>query len=118
MWEVITDVAEALRPGGSFVVSYRDLSSELRGRDRFIPVRGSADRILTCFLEYLDEDTVLVHDLLYTRHADTWNLSTGSYPKLRLPHSWVTERCRAAGLAVGYEDIGAGGLRVIHAVKP
>lgn len=116
--ELIADAAEALRPGGSFVVTYRDLTPELHGGDRFVPVRGTADRILTCFLDYLDEDTVLVHDLLYTRHGDTWNLTTGSYPKLRLPHSWVAGRCRAAGLDIRYDDTGPGGLRLLHAIKP
>ncbi|ATL68340.1 class I SAM-dependent methyltransferase [Nocardia terpenica] len=115
---LVSEVAEALRPGGSFVVTYRDLTAELHGPDRFMPVRSTADRILTCFLDYVDDDTVLVHDLLHTRQQDGWILTTGSYPKLRLSHRWLSEQCRAAGLAIRHDDAGPGGLRTLHAVKP
>ncbi len=43
--------------------------------------------------------------------------STGSHPKLRLPHQWVAAQCRAAGLSIHHDDIGPGGLRVLLAVK-
>ncbi|NEY30621.1 methyltransferase domain-containing protein [Streptomyces sp. PRKS01-65] len=115
--ELIADIAKALRPGGSFVATYRDLTRELHGADRFIPVRSTADRILTCFLEYVDEDTVRVHDLLHTHHGGTWHLKTGSYPKLRLRPQWLTAQCRAAGLDVRRDEAGPRGLRVLYAVK-
>ncbi|OUD04137.1 class I SAM-dependent methyltransferase [Streptomyces swartbergensis] len=115
--ELIADVAKALRPGGSFVATYRDLTRELHGPDRFIPVRSTADRILTCFLDYLDEDTVMVHDLLHTRHDDAWHLQTGSYPKLRLTPQWLTAQCHAAGLDVRRDEAGPRGLRVLHVIK-
>ncbi|MFE0451701.1 class I SAM-dependent methyltransferase [Streptomyces sp. NPDC058914] len=116
--KLITEVAEALRPGGSFVATYRDLTRELHGTERFLPVRGTDDRILTCFLEYVDEERVLVHDLLHVRQEGAWHLKTSSYPKLRLSSRWLTEECRAAGLAVRHDDTGPRGLRVLHAVKP
>ncbi|AXK36673.1 class I SAM-dependent methyltransferase [Streptomyces armeniacus] len=116
--ELIEDAAEALRPGGSFVATYRDLTRALHGPDRFVPVRSSADRILTCYLEYVDEDTVQVHDLLHTRQDGAWQLRTGSYPKLRLAPEWLAGRCRAAGLAIRHDETGPRGLRVLHAVKP
>ncbi|MFC9927856.1 hypothetical protein [Streptomyces sp. NPDC127190] len=34
-------IAGALASGGHLVVTYRDLTAELRGTDRFIPVRSS-----------------------------------------------------------------------------
>ncbi|GAA2349143.1 hypothetical protein [Streptomyces cuspidosporus] len=77
-----------------------DLPAPLEGTDRFLAVRGDADRILTCFLEYLDADTVRVHDLLHLRTPDGWTLHTGSYPKLRLAADWLADRCREAGLEV------------------
>jgi SAM-dependent methyltransferase len=86
----------ALADGGAFVVTYRDLSTELTGADRFIPVAGDADRIFTCFLDYR-ADTVLVHDLLHERHGGQWRLRASAYPKLRLPVSWVEAELRAAG---------------------
>ncbi|RKN43041.1 class I SAM-dependent methyltransferase [Streptomyces hoynatensis] len=116
--QLIADIATALRPGGSFVATYRDLTRELRGHDRFLPVRSCADRILTCFLDYLDEDVVLVHDLLHTRRDGAWHLKTGSYPKLRLAPAWLAAQCRAAGLEIRHDEATPSGLRLLHAAKP
>ena len=115
--QLVTDVAEALRPGGSFVVTYRDLTDERHGTDRFIPVRQTADRILTCFLDYVDESTVTVYDLLHTRHDGAWQMKTSSYPKLRLPHQWLADQCHAAGLVVRHVETTAHGMQVLHAVR-
>ncbi|WP_309054252.1 class I SAM-dependent methyltransferase [Streptomyces sp.] len=115
---LLTDTARAMRPGGSFVATYRDLTGELTGPDRFIPVRSTADRILTCFLEYVDDDTVQVNDLLHTRQDGAWNLTASSYPKLRLAPQWLTDQCTASGLEVRHHAVGPRGLQVLHAVKP
>ncbi|MFI6225152.1 class I SAM-dependent methyltransferase [Nocardia salmonicida] len=115
--QLITDVAGALHLGGSFVVTYRDLTGERRGLDRFVSVRETDDRILTCFLDYIDESTVMVHDLLHTRHAGAWQLTTGCYPKLRLPQQWLVDQCHRAGLAVRHCETTSSGLNVLHAVR-
>lgn len=78
------------------MITYRDLSQELTGLDRFIPVRSDAERLLTCFLEY-EPETVKVHDLLYTRHADGWIFSKSRYRKLRLSREWVADALATAG---------------------
>lgn len=111
-------VEHALAGGGELVITYRDLTRPLLGPDRFIPVRHSADQLLTCFLEYLDDDTVLVHDLLHTRCDGVWTQRVGSYPKLRLGVGWLADQCRAAGLDIRRDEVGPGGMRVLHAVKP
>ncbi|MFD3747361.1 class I SAM-dependent methyltransferase [Nocardia sp. NPDC058633] len=116
--QLIGEVAVALRSGGSFVVTYRDLTPVLHGSDRAILVRQADDRILTCLLEYTDDNTVAVHDLLHVRRDGGWTLTTDSYSKLRLPHQWLSAHCRAAGLDIAHDDTGPGGLRVLHAVKP
>ncbi|MCZ9338603.1 hypothetical protein NGM37_12535, partial [Streptomyces sp. TRM76130] len=103
---LIADTARALRPGGSFGATYRDLTGELTGPDRFIPVRSTADRILTCFLEYVDDDTVQVHDLLHTRHDEAWHLTASSHPKLRLAPQWLNDQCTASGLEVRHHAVG------------
>ncbi|MER6142689.1 class I SAM-dependent methyltransferase [Streptomyces sparsogenes] len=115
---LLADAARALAPGGRLVVSYRDLTRALEGTDRFLPVRGDADRILTCFLEYLDADTVRVHDLLHLRTPDGWTLHTGSYPKLRIAADWLADRCREAGLEVSHDGVGPRGMRVLVATRP
>ncbi|MGW7522575.1 class I SAM-dependent methyltransferase [Streptomyces sp. NPDC054783] len=116
---LLRDVAAALRPGGQFLATYRDLSREVRGTDRFIPVRGTDDRLLTCFLDYTDDDTVQVHDLLHVRGTDGgWELRTSSYPKLRLSPAWLADQCRDAGLEVRCAVPGPRGLQLLHATKP
>jgi SAM-dependent methyltransferase len=107
-------IAEALAPGGKAVLSYRDLTVPLTGTARFLPVRATEDRIMTCFLEYPDDYadyTVVVHDLVHTRPGPgaDWTLRTSSYRKLRLAHAWVLEQCRNAGLRVAHEHPGPGG---------
>lgn len=107
---MIRGTARVLRPGGAVVLTYRDLTHPLEGTARFIPVRQDADRIMTCFLEFTDDDTVEVHDVIHTRTADGWVMSTSSYPKLRLSADWVAEQLRAAGLDVTNHDRAPSGL--------
>jgi hypothetical protein len=97
---VLDRAAALLAPGGRLLLGFRDYhASPLEGPARFIPVRSDADRILTCFLEY-DQEQVMVHDLLHERRGPSWDLRVGSYRKLRLDPRWVADRLRAAGLAV------------------
>ncbi|MGN9756315.1 class I SAM-dependent methyltransferase [Streptomyces sp. SD31] len=115
---LFADVAAALAPGGTAVFAYRDLTVPLTGTNRFLPVRATEDRIMTCFLEYpddYDDYTVIVHDLIHTRDAPEadWNLTARSYRKLRLSHTWVVEQLRTAGLRVRHEESGPGGMRTV-----
>ncbi|WP_030714934.1 class I SAM-dependent methyltransferase [Streptomyces sp. NRRL F-2580] len=115
---LLDGVAHALRPGGHVVLTFRDLTGELHGDDRFFPVRSTEDQLLTCFLEYVDDDTVMVHDLLHTRSEGKWRLQVGSYPKLRLAADWLSGEARRAGLHVRHAAAGPRGMRVFHAIKP
>jgi SAM-dependent methyltransferase len=100
--QLFQSVARALKPGGKFVITYRDLASgELSGVDRFIPVRSDDRRVMTCFLEYETAETVLVHDLINIRDDDgKWTLHKGSYRKLRIPVGWVVTELLSSGLPV------------------
>ena len=91
-------VAATLVPGGLFILTWRDLTPELTGPARFIPVRADDQRIMTCFLEYLSPTTVQVHDLVYTHNPTGWTLEKSSYPKLRLSPAQVAQELIAAGL--------------------
>ncbi|MEV7026788.1 methyltransferase domain-containing protein [Kitasatospora sp. NPDC093558] len=115
--ELLRDAALALAPGGRLVLSFRDLTRPLTGTDRFLPVRATEDRIMTCVLEYPDEETALVHDLIHTRSGGTWTQEVSSYPKLRLAPAWVEEQCAAAGLAVRHSEVGARGLHFLVAER-
>ncbi|MEE9140230.1 MAG: class I SAM-dependent methyltransferase [Alphaproteobacteria bacterium] len=96
-------VRERLAPGGRLVLTFRDLTEELEGLDRFILLRASGDAIMTCFLEY-EPDTVKVHDLIHVRDAEDWTLKKSFYRKLRLDPGWVKERLVDAGFVLDHED--------------
>lgn len=96
--KLFRDVAALLEPAGKFVVTFRDLSRELHGVDRFIPVRSDAERIMTCFLEY-EPQYVRVHDLIYENDNGTWALTKSWYRKLRLSPQAMVDALKAAGFA-------------------
>ncbi|RKN46715.1 class I SAM-dependent methyltransferase [Streptomyces hoynatensis] len=110
-------VAAALAPEGTALFAYRDLTVPLTGTDRFLPIRATEDRIMTCFLEYpedFNDYTVLVHDLIHRRGpSGDWTLHAHSYRTLRLAHDWVLEQFRVAGLRVTRQQTGPGGLRTV-----
>lgn len=89
-------VTGLLSPGGRLVLTFRDLTAELAGTDRFIPVRSDSDRIMTCFLEY-EPETVVVHDLVHVRQGEGWDLNKSSYRKLRLSPDWVRDQLTRRG---------------------
>lgn len=102
--------ARTLRSGGRLVLTYRDLTRPLYGVDRVIPVRSSANRIMLCFLDFSAEDMVEVHDTVYTRDDNGWNVTTSSYPKLRLAPHWIADQLTAAGLIVDHHQQPDSGL--------
>jgi SAM-dependent methyltransferase len=108
---------ERLRPGGMFVITYRDLTKELHGTDRFIPVRSDENKIMTCFLEFENADSVVVHDLVHIRQDMGWSLTKSNYRKLRLGIEWVREELSGAGFDILSEDL-SGRLIGLAAVKP
>jgi hypothetical protein len=105
----------ALSDAGLLVLTFRDLMSELKGLERFIPVRSEPDLIFTCFLEYEDEH-VKVHDVIYEKTGDNWQLKKGFYRKLRIPPEWTRARLLETGFAVDKFDI-RDGLATIIARK-
>jgi 2-polyprenyl-3-methyl-5-hydroxy-6-metoxy-1,4-benzoquinol methylase len=113
---LLAGVAAALAPGGVFAATFRDYAtSELKGEQRFIPVRADADRVMTCFLEYGDHH-VTVHDLLHEHEDGRWRQTVSSYPKLRLAPQWVMSELSELGLRVT-RDATTGGMVRIVAIK-
>lgn len=98
-----------IAPGGRFVLTYRDLSRERTGSERFFLVRADHSRILTCVVEY-ETDRVIVNDIVHTRTERGWEMATGAYPKLRL----ATDRVRTLLFEAGFAEVTqvacAGGL--------
>lgn len=115
---LLDQAAVCLAAGGHLVLTHRDLTEPRTGTDRFLPVRSTDDQVMTCFLEYVDQDTVMVHDLVHTRGRDGWRQHVGSYPKLRIGAGWLAGACRRAGLEVRHDAPGPRGLHVISAIRP
>jgi len=101
---LIGNAAENLHKNGRLVLSYRDLSRELTGTSRFIPVKSDDTRILTCFLEYFDS-YVNVNDILHEKINDKWEMKVSSYPKLKLPANDITNMIHGFGLSVIFSDV-------------
>lgn len=104
-----------LAPGGLFILTFRDLSVELIGLDRFLPVRADADRIMTCVLEY-EPEAVVVNDLIHVRQGPGWTFHKSSYRKLRLGAAAIAEELVGLGFLIEHEGI-AGRMNAIVARK-
>jgi SAM-dependent methyltransferase len=109
---VFESVAARLAVGGRFVLTFRDLSGELRGLDRVIPLYASDELVITCFLEY-EPTTVKVHDLTWVRERDGWRFRKGAYRKLRLAPEAVTTALERAGFTVERHQAPAGMVALV-----
>lgn len=111
--ELLHLAAANLAPGGLLALTFRDyVGNELKGAQRFIPVRNDAERVLTCFLEYGD-GFVDVHDLVHSRTPEGWKQSVSSYRKLRLDRFAVAANLAAEGLDVVRNDVERGLVTIL-----
>jgi len=101
---LVQQMSSHLEPGGKIVLSFRDLTKELQGDERFIPVKNDDSRILTCFLEYFPHH-VMVHDMLYEKQAGKWIQKVSSYPKLRLDVALLTDLLQKNGIQLLKSEI-------------
>ena len=113
---LLADAFRTLAAGGRLALTFRDLSQELSGLDRFIPVQSDADRIMVCVLDY-EPDKVVVQDLIHTRDANGWTLHKSSYRKLRVAPKDVAGQLRILGFTIDF-DGPAGRMWAISARKP
>lgn len=110
---LLSDAARVLGKGGVLVLTFRDyVSVELRGEQRFIPVRSDEFKIFTCFLEY-HKGFVEVFDLLYRKEGEQWMLNVSSYPKLRLDRNWVESVLLENGLVVVRSELANGMIKIV-----
>lgn len=105
----------ALEDGGKFILTFRDLSTELKDTDRFIPLRSDENIIFTCFLEY-EHETVKIHDIVYIKNNDKWKLNKSCYRKIRLSVDWVENQLSDIGFKIE-ESSNSNGFQTIVAVK-
>ncbi|MEH3048113.1 class I SAM-dependent DNA methyltransferase [Sphingomonas adhaesiva] len=115
VFRLFDDAHDRLCPGGWLVLTFRDLSAEPRGLDRFLPVRADDDRIMLCALDYAPE-TVTVSDLIHVRSPEGWTLRKSSYRKLRLSPADLTAGLERTGFSVTH-DRACGRMHAIVARK-
>ena len=108
----LTRVYNALEMGGQVILTFRDLTSELKGLDRFIPVRNDADTIFTCFLEF-EKEYVKVHDIIYEKKHNQWELKKSVFKKLRISPQWAREILQDVGFKIETYDIHNGIVCII-----
>lgn len=113
--ELFASARDALVPGGLLILTFRDLSAELSGLERILPVHADHDRIMTCVLDY-EPDTVVVTDLIHVREGDGWSLRKSSYRKLRLAPEALADDLRRLGFTLVRNEP-AGRLRAIVASR-
>lgn len=96
---LLLNIFKALETGGLLILTFRDLSAELKGLDRFIPVRNDDSTIFTCFLEY-EKGYVKVHDIIYERKNNQWEMKKSFFKKIRVVPQWVKETLQVLGFKI------------------
>ncbi len=96
---VIRDVYDTLEEGGKLILQFRDLTRELKGADRALPVKTDDDRIMATFLEY-EAGHVNVHDMIFIREASDWTMHKSAYKKLRLGAREVRNLMEKTGFGI------------------
>ena len=93
----------SLETGGCLILSFRNLTQELVGLDRFIPVKSNETTIFTCFLEF-EKDGVRVHDIIYEKNKGQWVLKKSVFQKLRISPDWTQKLLQKIGFAIEFYD--------------
>ncbi len=114
--KLINNIKKILSPEGKVILSFRDLSNELKGESRFIPVRSDDNTIFTCFLEY-EKDFVNVHDIIHKKKNGEWIQKISSYIKLKLSLEQVKEYLELKGFSITYTNYLKGFVYIIADVK-
>lgn len=100
----IANIAKSLDEKGKLILSFRDYSNELKGTDRFIPVKSDETKILTCVLDFEDE-FVNVTDLLHEKTGTVWKQKVSTYKKVRLLTSEVLAELEANGMTINFNQV-------------
>jgi 2-polyprenyl-3-methyl-5-hydroxy-6-metoxy-1,4-benzoquinol methylase len=96
---LLENAYRAIEDSGRLILSFRDLTLELKGLDRFIPVQSDSEKIFACFLEY-EKNHVKVHDIIHKRTGDRWVMKKSYFRKLRISPQWVNDCLLKAGFTI------------------
>jgi 2-polyprenyl-3-methyl-5-hydroxy-6-metoxy-1,4-benzoquinol methylase len=109
---LLEDASRVLEKNGHLILSFRDLTTELKNLDRFIPVRSGSEKIFTCFLEY-EEFHVKVHDIVHEKNGGLWVMRKSFYRKLRISPKWIKDCLKQAGFSIEHLEVDKGMVTII-----
>lgn len=101
-----------LTDGGKLILTFRDLTRELTGVTRFIPVMNDENKIFTCFLEYYP-DYVNVYDIINERVNDRWSQKISYYKKIKIQPGELKACLNELNFNIKLFDIDKGLITVI-----
>jgi hypothetical protein len=110
--QLLENTYPAFTQDGILILSFRDMTNELSGLDRFIPVRSDSNHIFTCFLEY-ERLHVKVHDIVYEKIKDQWKMKKSAFRKLRISPHRINEILVKLGYKVATFDIQMGMVTIV-----
>ncbi len=110
--KLVEDMYATLETGGKCVITYRDLSHELQGVDRVIPVKSDKTTVMTAFLEY-GTDHVIVNDIIYRNTDGKWNLKKSQYRKLRCSRDSIQELMQKTGFNLVLDQMDRGFVTLV-----
>ena len=113
---LIDKAYKSIEQSGKLILSFRDMTEELIGLDRIIPVHCDENVILTCFLEYR-RDYVIVNDCIYNKVNLSWDLTKSCYKKLRIGAEWAEDKLREIGFQISFKCAVKGFVTIV-AFKP
>lgn len=97
--KLILDAANIIQSNGHIILSFRDYTQELNDQQRFIAVKSTENRILTCILEF-EPEKIRVSDLLHERINKKWTQKVGTYEKVRISPLTIIQFLKKNGMKI------------------
>ncbi|MBI4649790.1 SAM-dependent methyltransferase, partial [Candidatus Desantisbacteria bacterium] len=98
--------------GGKLILTFRDLTNELQGINRFIPVKSEEGRIFICFLEYSPE-YIDVYDIVNELKDGIWVQKISSYKKIKISPDTIKKYLIDLKFEINYFEVNKGLITVI-----
>ncbi len=99
----ISDATKILEINGHLILTFRDYSCELDDQERFILVKSTNEKILTCILEYQPEK-IKVSDLLHEKINGQWTQKVSTYEKVRITLLEIVQMLEKNGMKIGLNE--------------
>ncbi len=100
-------VYDNLEPSGTLALTFRDLTTELKGTERIVPVMSSDDKVMATFLEY-EAGYVNVHDMIFIKGDSSWEVMKSVYRKLRIGMHQVQDLLQQVGFKINSSHLQKG----------